>query len=126
MLHNKLPVVPPSNLVGNNNIVTCKLDSGATKTYIRQQDKDIVNNIRKDWRNRSVIMPNNKSEQIQEIGTLNTRAELSHKAKEASIVPGLTSASLLSVGVLCDDGCRVMFDSKKVNVLKNNKTILQG
>ena len=50
----------------------------------------------------------------------------SNKAKRAHIFPTLTTANLLSIGQLCDDGCIANFTKNEVKILKNNHTILQG
>ena len=120
----KTPVVPPISNFSNS--IKCKVDSGATCTYIREEDKNILNNITKEVKQRAVILPNNTSVKIKENGILNTKANITNKGKKASIVPGLKSASLLSVGTLCDDECRVNFDKEKVQVIKNEEVILEG
>ena len=51
---------------------------------------------------------------------------LSSKATSAAVFENLHSASLLSVGQLCDDDCQVTFDKKHMNVYKDNKNILTG
>ena len=51
---------------------------------------------------------------------------LSTQAKTANILPQLHSASLLSLGQLCDDNCDVHLNKYKINVFKNNQKILQG
>ena len=98
LLNQYTPVVPPISYVNNindsNNIVRCKVDSGSTNAYIREQDEDILYNIIPDTNNRVVTMPNSHNAKIKEIGILNTECDLSLKGKTASIVPSLTSASL--------------------------------
>ena len=47
-------------------------------------------------------------------------------ATEAHVVPALAPHPLLSVGQLCDNGCRVAFDSTQVTVEYNNQVVLQG
>ena len=79
-----------------------------------------------DTDNREIILPNNEKIQIKEKGILNTTTELGTRAREASVVPGLRSASLISVGALCDDNCNVNFDKNKVLVMKNEKVIMKG
>ena len=51
---------------------------------------------------------------------------LSTEAKTTKILPKLHSASLLSLGQLCNDNCDVHLNKRKIKVYKNNKTILQG
>ena len=38
--------------------------------------------------------------------------ELSPEAKTAMILPNLRSASLISMGQICDDGCDVLFNAQ--------------
>ena len=114
-------IIPP-----NNSFVYCKLDSGASKSYIREQDKAVLTNIKSDTSNRQIILPNNEKISINHTGLLNTSKKLGVIGREASIVPGLRSASLLSVGALCDDNCTVHFDKQKVDIIKNNEVILHG
>ena len=44
----------------------------------------------------------------------------------AYIHPSLQSASLISIGQLCDDGCTAIFDKTKLEVKKNNRIIIKG
>ena len=119
-------VTNPLQIPPNENFVYCKLDSGATKSYIREQDDSILTDIVQDNSNRQIILPNNSKIGIERKGLINTTKKLGTVAREASIVPGLKSASLLSVGTICDDNCTVHFDKSKVNIIKNNEIIIQG
>ena len=42
------------------------------------------------------------------------------------ILPGLKSALLISIGQLCDDGCNVLLNNKKLLAIKNKAIILKG
>ena len=121
MLFNNNPL-----LISPDNFVSCKLDSGATKSYIRERDRDILSNIQMDNNNRQVILPDNSKIKIKEVGQLNTSAKLGIIGKTASVVPGLRSASLMSVGALCDDNCTVHFDKREVKVIKNAELVMHG
>ncbi len=46
-------------------------------------------------------------------------------ARQAHIFPQLAHA-LISIGLLCDHGCRAIFDSRKVEIWYQNSVILQG
>ena len=50
------------------------------------------------------------------------------KARQARISPNLKNKSLLSIGMLCDNGCLALFDDKKVYIIdkRTNKNIMQG
>ena len=50
--------------------------------------------------------------------------DLPPTATLARIFPSLRSASLVSIGQLCDAGCKATFDSQKVKVTKNGKVLL--
>ena len=41
-------------------------------------------------------------------------------------LPELKTPTLLSIGQICDNGCRVIFDALKMTVLRGNKTIITG
>ena len=47
-------------------------------------------------------------------------------ARRVHIVPALQTASLLSMGQLCDAGCTVTFDAKSVSVHLGTKCLLTG
>ena len=51
---------------------------------------------------------------------------LPKEARLVHIVPALAQYSLLSIGQLCDNGCKVIFDYKEVNIIHRGKTVLQG
>ena len=51
---------------------------------------------------------------------------LSNAGTHTSIFPTLRSSVLLSHGQFTDDGCVVSLDKKKLSVIKNNITILNG
>jgi hypothetical protein len=47
-------------------------------------------------------------------------------ALQAHVFPQLKNHALLSVGVLCDAGCTVTFDTTSVKILYNNEIVLEG
>ena len=47
-------------------------------------------------------------------------------ARRVHIVPVLQTASLLSMGQLCDAGCEVIFDATNVTIRRNNAPLLTG
>ena len=51
---------------------------------------------------------------------------LSNAAKKVRIFPDLSSSSLLSIGQLCDDNCIALFHKDILQIIKNNKVILEG
>ena len=52
--------------------------------------------------------------------TLSSAATIGH------VIPSLSSASLLSIGQLCDNNCLALFTKEKVFIFTQNKLILQG
>ena len=52
--------------------------------------------------------------------------QLSETAKQASVLPKLESSSLISLGQLCDDDCKVELDKKNLNVFKKENLIMKG
>ena len=51
---------------------------------------------------------------------------LNQKANEAHIFDELSTENLLSIGTLCDDGCKVLLDKHTINVSKDSTIILKG
>jgi hypothetical protein len=51
---------------------------------------------------------------------------LPYAARQAHLFPALSSDALLSIGQLCDHGCREIFNASTVNIINNHKLILQG
>ena len=47
-------------------------------------------------------------------------------ATAAHVVPGLTSHSLVSIGVLCDNNCTATFNKDQVQIRCNDKLVLKG
>ena len=108
-----------------NDIVIAKGDSGATKHYWRPKDKDVLNDL-KSFQGANVTLPNNVSIQSTEKGNIPFSEKLSEAAKDASVLPGLESSSLVSLGQLCDDDCEILLNKKSLFVIKENELILEG
>ena len=131
-------VVSPSILLSNSirkanepkaiepsETVYAKGDSAASSHYWREEDKKVISNIQ-EISGPQVILPNKQTIGITSQGALPLSALLSDRAKKASILPGLKSASLISIGQLCDDGCDVLLNNKKLLAIKEHKIILEG
>jgi hypothetical protein len=73
-----------------------------------------------------VTLPNLSTIQANAAGQLNLGPSLTKEAKTAHVFEGLTNASLLSVGQLCDDDCTAIFDKCAMRIVKNGMTIIQG
>ena len=48
---------------------------------------------------------------------------LPNESKEAHIVPGLAHASLISIKILCDSGCKFTYDNDECRVYYNKKIV---
>ena len=107
-----------------SNFITTKADSGATKHYFRSQDMACLQQI-EQAHGPSVFLPNIETITSTHTGLL-PYDSLTTQAKTANILPQLHSASLLSLGQLCDDNCDVHLNKYNINIFKNNKKILQG
>ena len=82
--------------------------------------------IQKNRRGPSVQLPNNELIMATEAGELPFGDELSPTAKRVMVLPKLTSANLISIGQLCDDGCSIILDKTNMLAIKNNTIILKG
>ena len=108
-----------------NDIVIAKADSGATANYWREEDMKCLTNV-KHVIGPSVQLPNGNSIQANQEGYLHLSKDLNTVKKKVTILPELKSASLLSLGKLCDDNCNIFLDKNSMKVTKNNKCILTG
>lgn len=74
----------------------------------------------------TVVLPNKETLQPIAKGLLRLHPELSDKAQTATVLDKLRSASLISIGQLCDDDCAALFSKNKLQIYKNGKIILEG
>ena len=123
-----IPVAHPSTLIKKSSyadIVKAKLDSGASRHYLRSEDRRVLVNIRPLLNGPHVILPDQSTIQAKESGQL-PLPHVSTHAKEAKVFQDLKSSSLLSLGQLCDDGCKAILDKEKVTVTKGKNIVLKG
>ena len=118
-------VVSPSNDSSFNNIIWAKGDSAASKHYWREQDIECLNDIQ-SFNGPSVKLPNNAIINATSKGELPLPTILSKSARTANILPKLGSASLISLGQLCDDDCHINLTKKRMTAYKNDQIVLQG
>ena len=64
--------------------------------------------------------------QTTHVGLLPYKKSLSKNAMTANVLPKLQSASLISLGQLCDDNCDINLNKTSIRVFKNKQKILQG
>ena len=106
---------------------TCiaKADTGATCHYWKVGDKNCLLDVHKE-QGPNIVLPNASVVTSSEVGYLPISEDISKEGKKVRIVPQLQSSSLISVGQLADDGCKVQLDSNKITVTKKGKNILIG
>ena len=107
-----------------SNFITTKADSGATKHYFRPQDMACLQQI-EQTQGPSVFLPNMETITSTHTGLL-PYDSLTTQAKTANILPQLHSASLLSLGQLCNDNCKILLHKKFMHIFQNNTKILHG
>ena len=73
----------------------------------------------------TAVLPNNTRIRPSAQGHLPFHG-FSNSATKATIFPGLTNESLLSIGQFCDDNCIAIFTKQNVYIMKNEKILLQG
>ena len=106
-------------------IIFAKGDSAASHHYWCGEDKKFLNDIIQ-VDGPSVVIPNNDILTSKSQGQLPLSDLLSRKEKTAMILPHLKSASLVSIGQLCDDDWNVFLNKKESIAIKEDKIILKG
>ena len=107
------------------NVVIAKGDSAATNNYWRQEDSNVLSEI-KHYKGPSVTIPDGSQISSNKQGQLPLSPLLSENAKNASIMPELKSSSLISLGKLADDNCKILLDKKFLHAVKENEIVLSG
>jgi hypothetical protein len=78
-------------------LVMAKGDSAASHHYWREQDDHVLQDI-KNCKGPAVLLPNGETIASTKKGRLPLSDNLSNEATTAMILPGLESASLISIG----------------------------
>ena len=107
-------------------VVKVKPDTGASSHYFKATDSAALRNVKPALQGPAVTLPDLSTIQASANGQLNLHPSLSKQATTAHVFDGLTNASLLSVGQLCDDNCTAIFDKAAMKIVKNGMTIIQG
>jgi hypothetical protein len=103
-----------------------KADTGATAHYIKQADALVLQNLSPTTTGPTVRLPNNTVMRPQLQGHLPITG-IPKGSTKAHVFKDLQSASLLSVGQLCDSDCTAIFTKKDLNIFnRDNKVIIQG
>ena len=110
-------LIPPCN------VINTYADSGASNTSFRLQDIAKHKVLTKN----SIVVTQVDDNTMQSTHITNMNLlTLSSAAKVGHVIPNLSSASLLSIGQLCDDDCLALFNKEKVFIFQQNKFILKG
>ena len=103
-----------------------KGDTGASKHFLKETDKDHLLGLKQILDGPIAILPNNSRIQPMYEGEIQLPEKLSDRARKALVYPEISNDSLLSIGQLFDDDCIAVFTNKRVLIFKNNKMILEG
>ena len=99
-------------ILSSKKVIIAKGDSGASSHFIKESEKACLTNI-KNFDGPTIQLPDASTLKATQTGQLPLSNLLSQQGKQAAIVPGLQSASLISIPQLCDDDCEVLLNKKK-------------
>ena len=99
------------------NLTVAKADSGATNHYWRSEDASCLLNLQKTLCP-AVTLPDGSTLQPSQQGTLPFPSIILPEARRETILEGLKSASLIFLGQLCDNKCKILLDETDLNVVK--------
>jgi hypothetical protein len=99
-------------------------DTGASGHYIRPQDPHKSNGTTQD--RITVGLPNGATLQSSPNHCTLDIPQLPNDARKAHLIPGLTHSSLVSIGTLCDAGCKATFDRTTVVITNNDDIVMTG
>ena len=102
-----------------------KADTGASGHYLTQQDQHGCQEVRPTTAPKNVLLPTNEIISSTHDAYLPIYS-VSKQATSATIFPALTNSSLLSIGQLCDDNCSAIFTKTNLQIIKDDKIILEG
>ena len=115
--------IPPSP---NSKIVIAKGDSAASKHYFAAKDEHVLHNVKDTPHGPEVALPDSsiiKASKTAELPLPNNI--INAPAKKVAVFDHLQN-SLISLGQLCDDGCDVLLNKKKLFAVKDKKLVLEG
>ena len=105
--------------------VIYKGDSGATTQYFPPRDQHVLVNI-VNKKGPPVTFPNNVQGRAVQSGNLPLSSFLSKDVTKTMILPAHKSTNLVSLGQLCDDGCKITLDKNTLLATKNYLPVFQG
>ena len=121
--NNRWKILPTLTGLPPKQQVVCKADTGASSNYLTKKDEYILQDAKPIINGPIVKLPNDVQIQASKQGLLPLPPVLSDKARTAHVFKGLTNASLLSIGRLCDDGCVTVFDEHDLRIFKRENLI---
>jgi hypothetical protein len=95
-------VVPPQSIP-----VIAKADTGATAHCFKPEDSNVLDSLKFTDQGPQVRHPNNAIIKADQVGNL-PHMNLPLAATETHMLKDLKSASLISIGQLCDVGCQAV------------------
>ena len=119
-------VIPPFPLYSPQPHIIAKADSGASKHSFTPRDAQVLTSIETVTNGPRVNLPNGTIVQVTQSGTIPMHSSLTSTATKAHVFPAITSAFLISIGQLCDDGCTIVLDKNTLKIYKNGHTVLHG
>ena len=102
-----------------------KADSDASGTYLMKNHANKLTNLQLTNDGPMVGTPTGLLIELDEKVNLPVQG-LSDEATNAHVFPALTSASLLSMGQLCDNDCTAIFTKNDLKIFKNEKLVIKG
>ena len=102
------------------------MDSGATSHYFKPTHQHALSNVKTLTFGPSATLPDNSIVTATKSGTFNLHQAIDKSARTALIMPNLKNESLVSVGKLCDNDCKVVFTKHNVKIIKNAKVLSTG
>ena len=126
---NQPPPQPKQNAVTHTNYTTAQLkiaknmavaDAGATGHFVLPDTP--ITNVKVARHPLKIKLPDRDCLTSTHTCTLDI-PWLPNDAKEAQVVPRLAHASLISIKILCDSGCKVTYDDDECRVYYNKKVV---
>ena len=114
---NKLNLIQKYLLSVRKRVVIAKGDSGETNHYWRKEGITCLQMIQRVI-GPEVTLPDNSVIKFDQQGQLPISKKLLSEAQKATVLPNLKISSLVSVGQLCDDNCKLLLDKKSLYVGK--------
>ena len=105
--------------------VIAKADSGATSHYWRKTDAHTLLDVQATSHGATIQLPDSSTISATAVGRLPLPAYLTVSATNTHVFDYLHSASLISLGQLCDDDCVSILDKHKIQVIKESKVVIQ-